>query len=179
MDTCRMFCAGFGGQGVMVMGQLFAYAGMFEERNVTWCPSYGPEMRGGTANCSVVVSNDEIAAPVISSNADVVVVMNNPSLEKFEKTVRPGGNLFINSSIVDIKPTRKDINIYYVPIIELAKEMGVPKLANIIMVGAIMGKIDVVKFSSMEEAVKQFFGSKKSEMVEINKKALRVGAQSI
>ena len=106
--TERIICAGFGGQGVLLMGQLLAYAGMREDKDVSWIPSYGPEMRGGTTNCSVIVSDEQIGSPVVVE-ADTVIVMNRPSLEKFEKSVVPGGKLFINSTLIDIKATRDDI----------------------------------------------------------------------
>ena len=114
--------AGFGGQGVLLIGQLLALAGMNEGREVSWLPSYGPEMRGGTANCSVVVSDEPIASPVLSM-ADCVIAMNTPSLDKFESCVNPGGKLFINSSIIEKKATRTDIEVYYVPCNEIADSL--------------------------------------------------------
>ena len=121
--------AGFGGQGVLLIGQLLAYAGMYEGKNVSWLPSYGPEMRGGTANCSVVVSDEPVASPVINK-CDCVIAMNRPSLDKFEQNVLPGGKLFINSSIIDKKATRTDIDVYYVPCNEIADKLNNPKVAN-------------------------------------------------
>ena len=121
--------AGFGGQGVLLIGQLLAYAGMYEGKNVSWLPSYGPEMRGGTANCSVVVSDEPVASPVINK-CDCVIAMNRPSLDKFEQNVLPGGKLFINSSIIDKKATRTDIDVYYVPCNEIADKLNNPKVAG-------------------------------------------------
>ena len=114
MTTRNIIAAGFGGQGIMAMGQLIIYAGMLEGKHVSWLPSYGPEMRGGSANCSIVVSSDPVGSPVISQATDVIV-MNGPSLEKFEPNVEPGGNLFINSSLCNIEPKRDDINIFTIP----------------------------------------------------------------
>ncbi len=175
----RVFCAGFGGQGVMMMGQLISYAGMMDGKEVTWCPAYGPEMRGGTANCSVVVSGEAIAAPIVSSNADVAVVMNKPSLEKFERVVKPGGTLFINSSLIDIKSGRSDINTVYIPVNDIAAKLGMPKMANIIMLGAILEESGVVDASMVEKAVIKLFGAKKPEAVEKNRIALAKGAELI
>lgn len=132
----RMIFAGFGGQGIMVMGKILAYAGMLEGKNVTWLPSYGPEMRGGTANCNVVVSEKEVASPIVTK-ATTVVVMNKPSMEKFEKRVATGGILFVNSSLIDVKSTRTDIDVYYIPATELAEELGDIEAANMILLGAV------------------------------------------
>ena len=177
--THKVFCAGFGGQGIMLMGQLLSYAGMVEGKEVTWCPSYGPEMRGGTANCSVVVSSESIAAPVITSGATTAVVMNKPSLEKFEDIVSPGGSIFVNSSLIDDKVKREDVNVYYVPVNDIARDMGQPKLANIIMLGAILEKDRVVDEKAAHEAINKYFGSKKAGFVEMNRMALEEGAKVV
>ena len=131
MSTDRIIFAGFGGQGVMSMGQMIAYAGMIENKHVTWCPSYGPEMRGGTANCSVVVSDDLVGSPIISHDANAAVIMNLPSLTKFEKDVLPNGILLINSSLIDKKASRDDIKVAYVEANKIAGDIGNPKSANI------------------------------------------------
>jgi len=175
--TNRIFCAGFGGQGVLMMGQLISHAGMLDNKEVTWCPAYGPEMRGGTANCSVVVSDRPIAAPVITANADIAVVMNRPSLERFESILAPGGTLFVNSSLIDIKAKRRDINVIYLPVNDIAKDMGMPKMANMIMLGAMLEQQHIVPEEKMEEAVKSIFGAKKPEMLGLNKQALQRGAE--
>ena len=133
--------AGFGGQGVLLMGQLLAYAGMMEDKEVSWLPSYGPEMRGGTANCSVVVSDAEIASPVVN-HADAVVIMNQPSLEKFEKMVKPGGVLIYNSDLVTYKNPRTDVKVIPVPANSVAAEMGNDKVANVIALGALAEATD-------------------------------------
>ena len=170
--------AGFGGQGVLLIGQLIAYAGMYEGRNVSWLPSYGPEMRGGTANCSVVVSDDPIASPVLSM-ADCVIAMNTPSLEKFEANVNPGGKLFINSSIIEKKATRTDIDVYYVPCNEIADQLGNPKVLNMAMLGAFLEATNVVKVDSVLDAPLYKLGEKKAKLIPLNRQAIEMGAASI
>ena len=169
--------AGFGGQGVLLIGQLIAYAGMYEGRNVSWLPSYGPEMRGGTANCSVVVSDDPIASPVLSM-ADCVIAMNTPSLEKFEANVNPGGKLFINSSIIEKKATRTDIDVYYVPCNEIADQLGNPKVLNMAMLGAFLEATNVVKVDSVLDALLYKLGEKKAKLIPLNRQAIEMGAAS-
>ena len=170
--------AGFGGQGVLLIGQLIAYAGMYEGRNVSWLPSYGPEMRGGTANCSVVVSDDPIASPVLSM-ADCVIAMNTPSLEKFEANVNPGGKLFSNSSIIEKKATRTDIDVYYVPCNEIADQLGNPKVLNMAMLGAFLEATNVVKVDSVLDALLYKLGEKKAKLIPLNRQAIEMGAASI
>lgn len=136
MATTRMLLAGFGGQGVLLIGQMIAYSAMYEEKEVTWMPSYGPEMRGGTANCTVVVSDRPIASPLPSSY-DVLLAMNKVSLEKYIDQLVPGGDLFINSSIIDTKVERDDINVHYVDTIGLAEsKIGNEKTANMVNAGS-------------------------------------------
>lgn len=170
--------AGFGGQGVLLIGQLIAYAGMYEDRNVSWLPSYGPEMRGGTANCSVVVSDEPIASPVLSM-ADCVIAMNTPSLDKFEANVNPGGKLFINSSIIDKKATRTDIDVYYVPCNEIADKLGNPKVLNMAMLGAFLEATHVVDTESVINALLYKLGERKAHLIPLNRQAIEMGAESI
>ncbi|MBS7258998.1 MAG: 2-oxoacid:acceptor oxidoreductase family protein [Eubacteriales bacterium] len=170
--------AGFGGQGVLLIGKLVAYAGMDEGRNVSWLPSYGPEMRGGTANCSVVVSDDPIASPVLSM-ADCVIAMNTPSLDKFEANVLPGGKLFINSSIIDKKATRTDIDVYYVPCNDIADQLGNPKVLNMAMLGAYLEATKVVGVESVLQALLHSLGEKKAHLIPLNRQAIEMGAESI
>ena len=170
--------AGFGGQGVLLIGKLVAYAGMDEGRNVSWLPSYGPEMRGGTANCSVVVSDDPIASPVLSM-ADCVIAMNTPSLDKFEANVLPGGKLFINSSIIDKKATRIDIDVYYVPCNDIADQLGNPKVLNMAMLGAYLEATKVVGVESVLQALLHSLGEKKAHLIPLNRQAIEMGAESI
>lgn len=170
--------AGFGGQGTLLMGHILANAGMLEDKHVSWLPSYGPEMRGGTANCSVVISDKPIASPVIT-NATCVVAMNLPSLVKFENSVRPGGLLIINSSLIDIKAARNDIDVCYVPANEIAEKLGNAKVANIVVLGAYLEKTKCVASDSVMESLKDMLGQRKAHLLEINRNALAAGAAAV
>jgi 2-oxoglutarate ferredoxin oxidoreductase subunit gamma len=167
--------AGFGGQGIMLIGQMVAYAGMAEGKQVSWLPSYGPEMRGGTAYCSVVVSDDPIGSPV-NRNPSCCVVMNRPSLEKFAPTVKPGGLLVVNSSLIPITSERSDIDELLVPCNDLALELGTSKAANMVVLGAFVGRTQVVTLESLDALVEKQF-AKKPKFIPLNKKALRVGLE--
>ncbi|MGC8819570.1 MAG: 2-oxoacid:acceptor oxidoreductase family protein [Fervidobacterium sp.] len=172
--TSRMIFAGFGGQGVMLMGQITSLAGMIEGKNVTWMPSYGPEMRGGTANCTVVISDEPVASPV-ADKAEIVVAMNIPSLLKFESYVVENGVLLINQSVVDRDATRKDINIVKVPCNEIADELGNLKVANMVMLGAVIGATNVVSTESVFKALEKKLSGGKAALIEINKQAIMKG----
>ena len=174
----QMISAGFGGQGVLLLGQLLAYAGMEEGKNVSWLPSYGPEMRGGTANCCVIVSDEEIGAPVVVE-ADCVVAMNRPSLEKYEANVAPGGKLFINSSLIHIKATRTDIDVYYIPANEIADELGNSRVANIVMLGAYLKCTGVVKPETLIRCLEATLGKKKAHLIPMNEEAMKRGAACV
>lgn len=178
MET-KVICAGFGGQGVMSMGQLLAYAGMLENKNVSWLPSYGPEMRGGTANCAVIVADEEISSPVISKDADIAVIMNLPSLAKFKDDVKPGGKIFINKSLIEEKVDRDDVEVYYIDANAVALDAGNPKAANLVMLGAVIGSSEVVDTESVLEAFKQVFGPSKEKFIPLNREALNKGAEAI
>lgn len=173
----KVICAGFGGQGVMSMGQLLAYAGMLEDKNVSWLPSYGPEMRGGTANCSVIVADEEIGSPVITDDADIAIIMNLPSLLKFEKDVKPGGKIFVNESLITKKVERNDVEAYYVDANKIAADIGNPKAANLVMLGAALGKDQIVDSESVLEAFKKVFGPSKEKFIPQNREALNKGAE--
>lgn len=174
--TSEIICAGFGGQGVLLMGQIVAYAGMVEDKNVSWMPSYGPEMRGGTANCCVIVSEEPVGSPVVTE-ADAVIVMNKPSLEKYEAFVKPGGSLFINSSLIDSKATRDDVTVHYVPVNDIATELGNPRVANIVMLGAYIASSGAVSKESVIKAVEYVLGKGKAHLIPINEKAFDEGAK--
>ena len=165
--------AGFGGQGIMLIGQMVAYSGMAEGKQVSWLPSYGPEMRGGTAYCAVVVSDDPIGSPVLG-NPSACVVMNRPSLEKFAPAVKKGGLLLVNSSLISITSEREDIDELLVPCNELAIEVGTPKAANMVVLGAFVGRTGVVTLESLDVLVEKQF-AKKPQFIPVNKQALRVG----
>lgn len=175
----RVIMSGFGGQGIMSMGQLLTYAGMLEGKEVSWLPSYGPEMRGGTANCNVIVSETLIGSPVITDNATCAIVMNLPSLTKFESNIEAGGSIIINSSLIDNKPTRDDIKAYYIPANEIALELGNSKAANMVMLGAYIKLTGAVKQESVMEALKKVFGSSKAHLLPLNEEALTRGAATI
>lgn len=179
MNTERIIFAGFGGQGVMSMGQMLAYAGMIENKNVTWCPSYGPEMRGGTANCSVVVSEELIGSPLISHDATAVIVMNLPSLTKFEQDVLPGGLLLVNSSLIEKKATRSDIKVAYVEANKIAEESGNAKAANMVMLGSLLAMKKMVEMDSIQKAFLKVFGENKKQFLPANEKALNAGADAV
>lgn len=167
--------AGFGGQGMLLIGKFLAEAGMEVGKHVSWLPSYGPEMRGGTANCSVVVSDRPVASPLISQ-ADTVLAMNLPSMLKFEKVVRPGGLLLVNSSIINEKSSRSDITVVYVPCNNIAEEIGNPKGANVVFLGAYIAmKGKVIDEAAITEAIRVELGEKKARFLEGNVKALKAG----
>ena len=165
--------AGFGGQGVLSMGLSLAQAAMLEGKNVTYLPSYGAEVRGGTANCTVAVSDEEIASPVASS-PDFVVAMNQPSLVRFQNQIQSGGVLLINSSLIEAEISRGDIEIVRVPANSIAEELGSPKSANMVMLGAFTKKSNLVSISSVIEELKSTL-KKKHKLIEINQKALMTG----
>lgn len=177
MDA-RLVIAGFGGQGVMAMGKLLTYAGMIENKEVAWLPSYGPEMRGGTANCNVVISEEPVASPVVTE-ATAVLIMNKPSLDKFEGDIIPGGQLFINSSLIDQKAKRTDIEAYYVAANDIANEIGNARVANMVMLGAYLEKSKAVKNESVLTAFLKVFGENKTKLIPINEKALLAGAAAV
>ncbi len=170
--------AGFGGQGMLTIGQFLAQAGMNEGKYVSWLPSYGPEMRGGTANCSVCISDKPIASPVITS-ASCVIAMNRPSFDKFESAVRPGGLLIVNSSLIDVKSARDDIEVVYVPANEIAEKLGSPQVANVVILGALLAKHPCVSVDSVLECIALKLGKKKAHLVDVNKKALAAGAEAV
>lgn len=171
----EIIISGFGGQGVMALGKTLAEAGMKEGLCVSWLPSYGPEMRGGTANCSVVLSEEEIISPMIL-NPTELIAMNKPSLLKFEPQMTSGGTLLVNSSIIEIKASRKDISAYYIPCQEIADELGNRKTANMVMLGAFIEATKLLKFNTIREMLKHMFTGPKAALVDLNVEALRRGA---
>lgn len=172
MATHKLVIAGFGGQGVMLIGQMIAYAGMFEGKEVTWMPSYGPEMRGGTANCTVIVSDKKISSPVVTE-ATAVVAMNYPSMVKFEDLVKPGeGHLFINTSLIKEKPSRKDIQVHDIDANEIAVGLHNDKVSNMVILGAIINQTGVVTLESVEKVMEKLFTGKKAALIPLNKQAL-------
>ena len=165
--------AGFGGQGILLIGKMLAYAGMHEGMEVSWLPSYGPEMRGGTANCTVVISDKPVGSPVIRSPR-AVVAMNLPSLEKFEPDIREGGLLLINSSLINRGAEREDLTVIEIPANEVAAELGNPRGANMVALGAYLGATDAVSLDAVIEVIRETFAAKPA-VIDVNIEALRMG----
>ncbi len=165
--------SGFGGQGIILMGYLLATGGMYEGKNVTCLPSYGAEVRGGTANCTVVISKEEIASPV-ASEPDYAVVMNTPAMVRFQNQVQTGGIIFINSSLIEIRPIRGDLEIIEVPLNELSKQLGGNKATNMIMLGTFIRKTGLVSLETMINVIKDTFGNRPG-IFKLNKTALSIG----
>jgi 2-oxoglutarate ferredoxin oxidoreductase subunit gamma len=165
--------AGFGGQGILLIGKMLAYAGMHEGKQVSWLPSYGPEMRGGTCNCTVVVSDKPVGSPVIRSPR-AVLAMNLPSLEKFEADIRPGGLLLINSSLIDRGAERDDLTVIEVPANEVATDLGNPRGANMVALGAYLGATDAVSMDEVIEVIRETFAARPA-VIDVNIEALRKG----
>lgn len=175
--THEIIMAGFGGQGVMLMGQLLTYAGMLENKHVSWIPSYGPEMRGGTANCSVIISDEPVGAPIVSEPT-AVVAMNLPSLDKFEPMLQPGGVLVINSSLIERGAKRQDVAVYQIPSNDVASELGNSKVANMVVLGTVIAATGAVSYESVLKAFAKMF-AKKPELLAVNEKAIQRGAQFV
>ena len=167
--------AGFGGQGVLFTGKVLAYAGLENGQEVTWFPSYGPEMRGGTANCTVVISDEEIGSAQVM-NPRAAIVMNQPSLDKYESSVTPGGYLVVNTSLVNRKSTRTDINVIEIPGTEIAEKLGDKRLTNSVMLGALAKKADFLTIKSIEKGIEKSLSKDKKSLLEMNIKALKDGA---
>jgi 2-oxoglutarate ferredoxin oxidoreductase subunit gamma len=170
--------AGFGGQGVLSMGQFLAYAGMLEGKEVSWVPAYGPEMRGGTANCLITIADEEIDSPVFEF-PDAVIAMNRPSLDKFEKKVGSGGILITNSSMIDRKVEREDLQLIEIPANELANSLGNIKVANMIMVGALLELTGIVRVDSVLECLQKVLSNSNEKLITINRRALELGAECV
>ncbi|MDW8327029.1 MAG: 2-oxoacid:acceptor oxidoreductase family protein [Anaerolineales bacterium] len=171
----ELILSGFGGQGALFAGQLLAYAAMDEGLHVTWIPSYGPEMRGGTAHCTVIISDDEIGSPLVR-HPTAAVVMNQPSLDKYEPLVVPGGVLVVNTSLTTRATTREDIRIIPVPANAIAEELGNGKMANIVMTGALVAATNVLSIEAVERALEAHLPEKARHLLEANRQALRRGA---
>ncbi len=172
--TTEILIAGFGGQGVLFAGKFLAYKGLLENRHLSWLPSYGPEMRGGTANCSVILSDDNVGSPIVSK-PDVLIAMNLPSLDKFEKDVVPGGTIYVESTLISRKVARDDVKVFYVPATELAKSIGAPTLANMVMIGKFIRESGAVSYDELDAALKKVVSARHADLLEINKKAIDTG----
>ena len=177
MSTVQFLFSGFGGQGILFAGKFIAYKGLIEDKQVSWLPSYGPEMRGGTASCGVIVGDEPVGSPIVTS-PDVLVAMNLPSLDKYEASVAPGGIIFMDSALIERKVTRTDVTVYEIPATKLAGENGIPTLANMIIVGKILKVLNQFNKDDVDAALKKVISAKHANMMEANYKAMQIGAES-
>ena len=175
MSATEILIAGFGGQGILFAGKFLAYKGLIENKNVSWLPSYGPEMRGGTASCNVIVSDEPVGSPIVSS-PDVLIAMNLPSLDKYENSVKSGGVIFADSSLIERKVARKDVTVYYIPATKLASENNTPTLANMIMMGKYLKEGGLFDEISVTEALKKVVSVKHADMLNVNLGAVKLGS---
>ena len=176
MSTSNLLIAGFGGQGILFAGKFLAYKALLEGKQLSWLPSYGPEMRGGTANCSVIVSDTPVGSPIVS-NPDILMVMNLPSLDKYESTAVPGAKIFVDSTLIGRKVTRTDVTAYYIPATQMAMDAGIPTLANMIMVGKLIRETGIVSYDDVTAALKKVVSAKHAELLEVNLRAIETGYQ--
>ncbi len=174
MKTTQVLIAGFGGQGILFAGKFLAYKGLMEDLQVSWLPSYGPEMRGGTANCNVIISETPVGSPIVT-NADVLIAMNLPSLLKYVDSVVPGGQIYVDSTLIDAKVERTDVEVFYIPATQMAKENGIGTLANMIMVGHMLEHNPELSFDGVEAVVSKVVPPAKAALVELNMNALNLG----
>ena len=177
MSTTKYLFSGFGGQGILFAGKFIAYKGLIEEKQVSWLPSYGPEMRGGTASCSVIVSDEAVGSPIVSA-PDVLVAMNLPSLDKYESAVAPGGMIFADSTLIERKIARDDVKVFYIPATALASENGFPTLANMIIIGKVLSELGELDADSVNATLAKVISAKHASMLEVNLKAMKLGAEA-
>ena len=175
MSTRQFLFSGFGGQGILFAGKFIAYKGLIEDKQVSWLPSYGPEMRGGTASCSVIVGDEPVGSPIVTT-PDVLVAMNLPSLDKYEDTVAPGGIIFMDSALIERKVKRTDVTVYEIPATKLASDNGIPTLANMIIVGKILKVMNQFNKDDVDAALKKVISAKHANMMDANYKAMQIGA---
>ena len=176
--TYETIMAGFGGQGLLFSGKVLAHAALIEGRELSWLPSYGPEMRGGTCNCSVIISDEPVGSPIIA-HPNVLMVMNGPSIDKFEPAVAAGGTVFVDSSLISRKVARDDVEAVYIPATEMAKDMGAAGLANMILLGAIVRRTGCVKSETVTQALKEVISARKADLLGLNLKAVELGEKYI
>jgi 2-oxoglutarate ferredoxin oxidoreductase subunit gamma len=176
--TEEMIIAGFGGQGVLSMGKILAYSGIMQDQEVSWMPSYGPEMRGGTANVTVIVSDDRISSPILTS-FDTAIVLNQQSMDKFEETVKPGGVLIYDPNGISKHPSRTDIKVYTIEGAKLASEMGNPKTFNMIVLGAFLTVKPIVKLENVIEGLKKSLPERHHKLIPLNQDAITMGMKNV
>jgi len=174
MEYTRILIAGFGGQGALFAGKFLAYSALTENKMLSWLPSYGPEMRGGTANCGVIIADVPVGSPIVNT-PDVLIAMNRPSFDKFESTVEAGGLIVLDSTLIDAVEERKDIRVISVPATRMAYELGFPNLSNMILVGKMLKETGVVDINNAEAALRKFVPEKKANLIEANIRALKAG----
>ena len=172
--TNNILIAGFGGQGILFSGKFLAYEGLLEQKEVSWLPSYGPEMRGGTANCSIIISDTKVGSPIVNE-PDILIAMNTPSLEKYEPATVSGGKIFVDSSLIEKKVEKSDVDAYYIPATKLALDNNLKGLANMIMIGLMIKKTGVMPFENIERTLKKVIPAKKADMLQLNIKAIELG----
>lgn len=172
--TKEIIISGFGGQGIVSSGIILAHGGLIEDKHVTFFPSYGAEMRGGTANCSVVVSSEPVASPIVA-NPDIVIIMNEPSLARFEPLLKPGGMLFYNKTLIKSQPKRKDVTVISVEANAIAEELGQSRIANMVMLGAMVKKTEVLGLDTLKKAQRKRFTKANDKQLSLNDKALKCG----
>ena len=174
MKTTQVLIAGFGGQGILFAGKFLAYKGLMENLQVSWLPSYGPEMRGGTANCNVIISEDPVGSPIVT-DANILVAMNLPSLQKYVNSVVPGGQIYVDSTLINAKVERTDVEVFYIPATQMAKDNGISTLANMIIVGHMLEHHPELSFDGVEAVVSKLVPPTKTALVELNMTALNLG----
>ena len=174
----RIIISGFGGQGIMLIGRLLAYAGMIEGKKVAWMPSYGPEMRGGTANCTVLISSNEIGSPIVS-HPKILIAMNQPSLDKFESTVSEDGLIILNDSLIKREVKRNDVNVIKIPADDIADKLGNSRAANMVVLGAYVEQSGIVKMDTIFQALEKALAGRDKKLLELNKEALKKGAELV
>ena len=174
MAEHEIVIAGFGGQGLLFTGKVLAYAGLLEKRQLSWLPSYGPEMRGGTANCNVILSDKTVGSPIVQ-NPNVLIVMNNPSLDKYENAVVPGGKIFLDSTLITRKVERTDVDVFYIPATQMANEAELKNLANMILLGAVIRETKCIREETVEEALRHVIPTHKMFLLDVNVMAIEAG----
>ena len=177
MSTTSVLIAGFGGQGILFAGKFLAYKGLLEDKNVSWLPSYGPEMRGGTASCNVIISDEPVGSPIVSK-PDILIAMNLPSLDKYENNVAPGGSIFIDSSLIDRKIQREDVKAFYIPATRLASDNDMSTLANMIIMGKLLRETQGFDDDEVTAALKKVISAKHADMLDLNLAALQLGSKN-
>lgn len=174
----RIIISGFGGQGIMLIGRLLAYAGMIEGKKVAWMPSYGPEMRGGTANCTVIISSNEIGSPIVS-HPKILIAMNQPSLDKFEANVSEDGLIILNDSLIERETKRNDVKVIKIPADDIADKLGNSRAANMVVLGACVKQAGIVKMETIFMALEKALAGRNKKLLELNKEALKQGAELV